>query len=108
MYIHGEHTTFVNAKDIRDNYLEFKGKTTKIIAKVNGVSLRCFLLKLETHGHEDMTVRIPKRDYDRLQEVSYWHNRIDVRVVIEGIPYFCAHREQVCLKQCKILDIYGI
>lgn len=95
---------YTSVYDITKDYSLYKGKRMKFRAKVKKISFHTNIIIVEGHS-EDSLIRIPKKMRSSLEELLEVHKRIDVGIIAEGIPYFCAHRGIVGIKQGKILAI---
>lgn len=104
MFLINNEVTHTSIIDITKDYLEFKGKRVKFHARVKLISLNSNMIIVEGHS-DDSFIRIPKKMRSSLEELLEVHKRVDVGIIAEGVPYFCAHRGIVGIKQGKILAI---
>ena len=102
MFLINNEVTHTSIIDITKDYLKFKGERVKFRASVKLISLRLNMIIIEGHSY-DSFIRIPKKMRSSLEELLEVHKRIDVGIIAEGVPYFCAHRGIVGIKQGKIL-----
>lgn len=102
MYTVNDKTTFISIDDLCNDYSEFKGRRVSFYAKLKGVSLNHF--KLIVDSVDGITlINIPKKYVDKLEELKTGIDLIDISLIVEGEPYFCAHREKVTIKQGEVL-----
>lgn len=104
MFLINSEVTYTSMSDITKDYLEFKGRRIKFHARVKRISLQSNMIIVDGYS-DDSFIRIPKKLNPSLEELWEMSKSVDVNIIAEGIPYFCAHRGIVGIKQGKILAI---